>query len=213
MGTLPLYFPKVKKLVRAIRPDLVRAHGPWHTGSLAVYAGRSLGIPSIVSIHSNRDEQRRVEPSLLLKMVLPLEKYALTNASVVFCVSDYLHTYANRHGATRTFTVYNKVYAERFNAERSYERRGSLKALSVMRLDRAKYPECLLEAIAPLDIHLTLIGQGELEDALRRQTSQLGIADRVEFIQQVPNSEIQAYYDRADVFLMATHYEGFCIPV
>tara|TARA_Y100001978_G_scaffold121598_1_gene108491 strand:- start:682 stop:1827 length:1146 start_codon:yes stop_codon:yes gene_type:complete len=213
MMTLPIYFSKIKKLVRAIRPDVVRAHGPWHTGSLAVYAGRSLGIPSIVSIHSNRDEQRRVEPSLLLKMVLPLENYALTNASVVFCVSDYLHAYASRHGATRTFTVYNKVYAERFDTERSYERRGSLKALSVMRLDRAKYPECLLEAIAPLDIHLTLIGQGELEDALRRQTSQLGIANRVEFIKQVPNSEIQAYYDRADVFLMATHYEGFCIPV
>ena len=82
-----------------------------------------------------------------------------------------------------------------------------------MRLDRAKYPECLLEAIAPLDIHLTLIGQGELEDALRSQAAQLGIIDRVDFIRQVPNSEIQAYYDRADVFLMATHYEGFCIPV
>ena len=213
MATLPLYFPKVKKLVRDIGPDVIRAHGPWHTGSLAVYAGRSLGIPSIVSIHSNRDEQRRIEPSFILKMVLPLENYALSRASVVLCVSDYLHGYANRHGAKQTYTIYNKVYAERFQSERSYERSGSLKALSVMRLDRAKYPQCLLEAIAPLDIHLTLIGQGELEDALRRQAAQLGILDRVDFVRQVPNSEIQAYYDKADVFLMATHYEGFCIPV
>ena len=121
----------------------MRAHGPWHTGSLAVYAGRSLGIPSIVSIHSNRDEQRRVEPSLLLNLVLPLENYALSKASLVLCVSDYLHAYANRHGAKQTYTIYNKVYTERFTAERSYERSGPLKALSVMRLDRAKYP-CLL---------------------------------------------------------------------
>ena len=213
MTTLPLYFPKVKKLVHDIGPDLVRAHGPWHTGSLAVFAGRSLGIPSVVSIHSNRDEQRRVEPSLLLNLVLPLENYALSKASLVLCVSDYLHAYAKGHGANKTYTIYNKVYTERFTAERSYERSGPLKALSVMRLDRAKYPECLLEAIAPLDIHLTLIGQGELEDALRRQAAQLGILDRVDFIRQVLNSEIQAYYDRADVFLMATHYEGFCIPV
>ena len=112
----------------------------------------------------------------------------------------------------QTYTIYNKVYTERFTAERSYERSGPLKALSVMRLDRAKYPECLLEAIALFDIHLTLIGQGELEDALRRQAAQLGILDRVDFIRQVPNSEIQAYYDRADVFLMATHYEGFAFP-
>ncbi|MGB1893773.1 MAG: hypothetical protein ACPHSD_19040, partial [Candidatus Latescibacterota bacterium] len=71
----------------------------WHTGSLAVYAGRSLGIPSIVSIHSNRDEQRKVEPSLLLNLVLPLENYALSKASLVLCVSDYLHAYAKGHGS------------------------------------------------------------------------------------------------------------------
>jgi len=213
IATLPLYFPKVKKLVRDIEPDVIRAHGPWHTGSLAVYAARSSSIPSIVSIHNNRDEQRRVEPSLLLNLVRPLENYSLGNASVVFCVSDYLHDYANRHGAKQTYTVYNKVYAERFQAERSYERSGPLKALSVMRLDRQKYPECLLKAIAPLGIHLTLIGQGVLEDVLRRQAAHLGISDRVDFIRQVPNREIQAYYNKADVFLMATHYEGFCIPV
>ena len=143
----------------------------------------------------------------------PLENYALSKASLVLCVSDYLHDYAKGHGAKQTYTIYNKVYTERFTAERSYERSGPLKALSVMRHRSMLIPECLLEAIAPLDIHLTLIGQGELEDALRCQAAQLGILDRVDFIRQVPNSEIQAYYDRADVFLMATHYEGFCIPV
>ena len=30
---------------------------------------------------------------------------------------------------------------------------------------------------------------------------------------QVPNSEIQTYYQQADIFSMATHCEGFCIPV
>jgi glycosyltransferase involved in cell wall biosynthesis len=211
--SFPLFFSKVKKTISSISPDVIRAHGPWHTGSLAVYAGRSLGIPSIVSIHSNRDEQRRMEPSLLLNLVRPLENYSLANASTVLCVSDYLHAYAQIHGATRTFTIYNKVYTDRFKGEHPYNRPGPLKALSVMRLDRAKYPECLLEAIAPLDIHLTLIGQGELENALHRQVAELGIAERVEFIRQVPNSEIHSYYDDADIFLMATHYEGFCIPV
>lgn len=82
-----------------------------------------------------------------------------------------------------------------------------------MRLDRAKFPECLIEAIAPLDARLLLIGQGELEGALHRLIAKLGVGDRVEFIPQVPNSEIQTYYQQADVFAMATHYEGFCIPV
>ena len=213
MWTLPLYYARVRSLVRQIGPDLIRAHGPWHTGSLAVHAGRALDIPTLVSVHSDRDAQRRHEPSLLLHMVRPLERYTLSNASAVICVSDYLHDYARRHGAKRTYTVYNKVYCEGFAREKTHRREGPLKILSVMRLDRAKFPECLIEAIAPLDAHLKLIGQGELEEALRQQVSRLGLQERVEFVRQVPNCEIHAHYQEADVFAMATHYEGFCIPV
>ena len=213
MWNLPLYFSKVRRLIAAINPDLIRAHGPWHTGSLAVYAGRALDIPALVSVHSDRDAQRRHEPSLLLQMVRPLENYTLRKASVVICVSDYLHAYASRHGARRTYTVYNKVYCEDFITQRAKKREGVLQVLSVMRLDRAKNPESLIDAIAPLDMHLKLIGQGELEEALRRRVRDLNIADRVEFIRQVPNVEIAEHYQKADIFAMATHYEGFCIPV
>mgnify|MGYP001184392387 CR=1 FL=1 len=213
MWTLPCFFGRVRRLVRKIGPDLIRAHGPWHTGSLAVHTGRVLNIPAVVSVHSDRDEQRRFEPSLLLHMVRPLERYSLSKASVVLCMSDYLHDYAGRHGATRTFTVYNKVYCDRFVARPGNRLDGPLRVLSVMRLDRAKYPECLIEAIAPLDVHLKLIGQGELEGSLRELVARLGLQDRCEFVRQVPNSEIAAHYLAADVFAMATHYEGFCIPV
>ena len=213
MWTLPLYFSKVRRLIAAINPDLIRAHGPWHTGSLAVHAGRALDIPALVSVHSDRDAQRRHEPSLLLQMVRPLENYTLRKASVVICVSDYLHAYASRHGAKRTYTVYNKVYCEDFITQRGKKREGVLQVLSVMRLDRAKNPESLIDAIAPLDMHLKLIGQGELEEALRRRVRDLNLADRVEFIRQVPNVEIAEHYQKADIFAMATHYEGFCIPV
>lgn len=212
MWSLPRYYSKMRSLIAEIRPDLIRAHGPWHTGSLAVYSGRKLNIPVLVSVHSDRDAQRRHEPSLLLQMVRPLERYTLSYASVVICVSDYLHAYARRHGAKRTYTVYNKVYCETF-AQRTRPRQGPLKILSVMRLDRAKFPECLIEAIAPLDVQLKLIGKGELAGALREQVARLGLQERVEFIDQVPNSDIAAHYHEADVFAMATHYEGFCIPV
>ena len=213
MWTLPHFFGRVKRLVREIGPDLIRAHGPWHTGSLAVRTGRTLDIPSVVSIHSDRDQQRRFEPSLLLHMVRPLERYSLSKASVVLCMSDYLHDYAGRHGATRIFTVYNKVYCDRFATRLSNRVDGPLRVLSVMRLDRAKHPECLIEAIAPLDVHLKLIGQGELEESLRELVTRLGLQDRCEFVRQVPNSEIAVHYLAADVFAMATHYEGFCIPI
>lgn len=214
MWTLPFYFGRVRRLVAKIKPDLIRAHGPWHTGSLAVSAGKALDIPVVVSVHSDRDAQRRHEPSLLLQMVRPLENYTLRNATVVLCVSDYLHEYARRHGAERTYTVYNKVYGHTFGRKMASRQQGPLRLLSVMRLDRAKFPECLIDAVASLpDMHLKLIGQGELEEALHRRVARLGLQERVEFVRQVPNSEIHSHYHRADIFVMATHYEGFCIPV
>ena len=122
--TLAGYYRRVRRLIGQLQPDLIRAHGPWHTGSLAVYAGRALDIPALVSVHSDRDAQRRREASLLLHAVRPLEYYTLHNAHVVICVSDYLHGYAKRHGAQRSYTIYNKVYCEQFDV-RQASRRGS----------------------------------------------------------------------------------------
>lgn len=41
----------------------------------------------------------------------------------------------------------------------------------------------------------------------------LDLEDRVEFIRQVANSGIAGHYRQADIYAMATHYEGLCIPV
>ena len=86
--------------------------GPWHTGSLVVYAGRALGIPVLVSLHSDRDSQRRVEPSLLLHMVRPWKVIFCAMLLYSLCVSDYLHGYADNHGARQTYIVYSEVYCE-----------------------------------------------------------------------------------------------------
>jgi glycosyltransferase involved in cell wall biosynthesis len=212
--TLVAYYVRVRKLIGGIAPDLIRAHGPWHTGSLATYAGRSLGIPCLVSVHNDRDAQRSYDRSLILRLVKPLENYTLRNASIVICVSNYLHRYARAHGARRTITVYNKVYLDQFLSETPSESDSDLPTvLSVMRLDRQKYPECIIEALAELPLRLKLIGQGELQDSLRHLVQALGMEDRVEFVPMVPNREIHAHYLKADIFAMSTHYEGFCIPV
>ena len=212
--SLIFYYARIARLICEIAPDMIRAHGPWHTGSLATYAGKKLGIPCLVSVHNDRDAQRSFDRRLLLRLVKPLENYTLRNASIVICVSNYLHRYARAHGSYRTITIYNKVYLEQFLRDRTSNSNGELlTVLSVMRLDRQKYPECIIEALANLPVRLKLIGQGELESALKELVHSLGMQERVEFLPMVPNSEIHKHYLSADIFAMATHYEGFCIPV
>ena len=213
MVTFPLFFRRALKMVRRIGPDAIRAHGIWHTGSLAVYAGRKLGVPVVVSLHNEYDEQRKYSGQWIYKLVKPLERYTLGHADCAICITEWVEQFAKRHGARRTEIIYNKVYTDQFEpVERAVNGRLPV-ILSVMRLDRQKDPACLIRAMQDVDARLVLIGQGELLGELKRLTCELGLADRVEFIPSVPNTEIQKYYQQADIFAMATLYEGFCIPV
>lgn len=50
-------------------------------------------------------------------------------------------------------------------------------------------------------VHLTLVGQGERESALRAIVEREGLGDRVEFAGVLPNSEVVARLRRADILL------------
>jgi glycosyltransferase involved in cell wall biosynthesis len=212
-ATFPFFFPRVKQLVRQLAPDVIRAYNPRQCGSLAAYAGKRLQIPSVLSIHLEYDDQRRYDHRLLLRLMKPLERYALCTIDAVICVTDYLQRYARKYGAKRCVTIYNRVYTDQFCPSPEPRPHETCTILSVGRLDRQKYQECLIRAVRNLDVRLVLIGQGELEVELKKLTKELDINQRVTFISSVPNTEIQTYYWRADVFALATHYEGFCIPV
>ena len=215
--SLPFLFKPVTRLVRALRPDLIRAHNAWAAGALAVHAGKKLKIPTLIYLHIENDQRRRFDPALKYRLVKPLERYSLRGAAAAVCVSGFLEAYAARYGARRTVTVYNKVYAAQFARPAPQGFHDPVRVLCVGRLDPQKAPDIILRAVASLDpeqrVELTLIGQGSLKPGLERLASELGIADRVGFIGAVPHAEIQKHYRRADIFALATHYEGFCIPV
>ena len=214
--TLPFFPRKVVPIVRAISPHLIRGYGAFQAGMLAVNAGRKLGIPTAISLHNDHDAARRYSRRLSLHLARLLEYYAIGGANKVICVSNYLVRRAQRYGARDIAVIYNKVYVEQFRLpDGAKPERLSDKPtiLSVGRLDPQKYQECLIRAIRGLNVTLVLIGDGILYDKLRKLARQLGVAGQVTFIKSVPNQEIPRYYWAADIFAMATHYEGFCIPV
>lgn len=212
-ATLPLFFRPMTKLVKIIGPDLIRAHNPWLAGSLAVYTGQRLSIPTVIYLHIENDERRRFDRSLRFRLVKPLEKYSLSRADLVICVSHFLEGYAKRHGARNVATVYNKVFAEQFSRPQPQAFHQPPRILYVGRLDPQKAPEVIIQAVAGLDFDLTLIGDGSERTRLQELVSRLGLAGRVRFIESVPHASIQEHYHRADIFALASHYEGFCIPV
>lgn len=95
--------------------------------------------------------------------------------------------------------------------------------LSVARLTRHKGIDTALQALARLaerypDLRYAVVGTGEEQDALVAEARDLGIATRVRFLTDVPDRDLPALYNSAELYLgvsrlMEQRVEGFGISL
>lgn len=205
---------RIAIIIRQVKPDFIRAYDISLRGALACYYARKSGIPSVISIHSNFDEQRKHDKRPLLQLRKLFERYSFSNCDMLICVSETLRRYAQKYNPKILRVIYNRVDLENFapqKKDKPVERTRRL--LSVARFVYPKKQECLIRAIKDLDVKLVLIGSGPLRDPLKKLAQNLGIIHKLEFIPSVPHNRIHEYYRQADIFVHSSHYEGFCIPI
>ncbi len=210
-----LILRRIKRLLNIIHPDLLRAYDISLRGALTCYFSKKMNVPSVISIHNNFRQQRNFDKRLILQLRRPLERYSLMNCDLLICVSETLKRYAQKYAPKRIRVIYNRVDLSRFSSlsKKSQQDHEPLRLLTVARLVDQKNQECLLKAIKDLNVKLTLIGSGPKYTRLRRMAEDLGITQKIDFIPSVPHNQIQRHYHQADLFVLATHYEGFCIPI
>jgi phosphatidylinositol alpha-1,6-mannosyltransferase len=95
--------------------------------------------------------------------------------------------------------------------------------LSVARLTRHKGIDTALQALSLLrtdypDLRYAVVGSGEEQEALESEARNLGIATRVRFLTEVPDRDLPALYNCAEVYLgvsrlMEQRVEGFGISL
>jgi phosphatidyl-myo-inositol dimannoside synthase len=95
--------------------------------------------------------------------------------------------------------------------------------LSVARLTRHKGIDTALQALARLaprypDLRYAVVGTGEEHGALAAEARQLGVADRVRFLSDVPDRDLPGLYNSATIYLgvsrlMEQRVEGFGISL
>jgi phosphatidylinositol alpha-1,6-mannosyltransferase len=95
--------------------------------------------------------------------------------------------------------------------------------LSVARLARHKGIDTALRALSQLrdgypDLRYAVVGSGEELSSLEEEARQLGVADRVRFLTDVPDRDLPAIYNCAEVYLgvsrlMEQRVEGFGISI
>src|SRR6266496_1224868 len=95
--------------------------------------------------------------------------------------------------------------------------------LSVARLTRHKGIDTALHALAQLradypELHYAVVGAGEAQEVLEGEARQLGVADRVRFLTDVPDRDLPGLYNAAEIYLgvsrlMEQRVEGFGISL
>lgn len=95
--------------------------------------------------------------------------------------------------------------------------------LSVARLTRHKGIDTALRSLALLageypDLRYAVVGAGEEREALAAQARELGLADRVRFLTEVPDRDLPRLYNLAEIYLgvsrlMEQRVEGFGISL
>ena len=110
----------------------------------------------------------------------------------------------------RKLSVIPNPLAKRTDGIRSIRAESPLRyILGVGRLEREKGFDRLLEAFSEVersDVHLVILGDGTERSTLRAISQELGIASHVHLPGMV--SDVDAWYRRADCFVLTSHYEG-----
>jgi rhamnosyl/mannosyltransferase len=173
--------------------------------------------PIVVTWHADIIRQR-----LLLPVYGPLQRWLLREAGAIIAQTER-HVTASAFlpaVAAKCHVVPTGVDVARYLDPSSpmagaAMRRGwgdpSRVVLFVGRLIYYKGLPFLIDAMAGIDGTLVLAGEGRDRAALEAQAVRLGIADRVRFLGDVPESDLPALYHACDVFVLPStaNTEGF----
>jgi glycosyltransferase involved in cell wall biosynthesis len=200
---------EIRRVLRRIRPDIISTHSS-KAGILGRIAGRSLGIPTLMTAHGWAFADGI--PQIQKRVYRTIEGAAapLSPRIVTVCESDRRLAIRERVARpSRLVTIHNAV-PDIGAALRARPALSPPRLLMVARLAPQKDHATLLRALSgllDLDWRLELIGTGPLRFSLGALAGSLGLASRVSFAgfcQEIPHR-----LARAQAFLLISNWEGF----
>jgi glycosyltransferase involved in cell wall biosynthesis len=206
-------FREIRAALRHLSPDLITTHSS-KAGILGRIAGRSLGIPVVFTAHGWAFTPGI--PSLQATVYRGIERLAGPLSSRIITVSEFdrgLALQARIASSDRLVTVHNGIQdvSPRLRAEPG---RTPARLTMVARFEAQKDHPTLLHALAGLKQHswvLDLIGSGPLMGNMQALASELGLADRVNFLGQ--RMDVGEILGQAQISLLVTNWEGFPLSI
>ncbi len=208
----------VEQLHRENPYDLLDAQYIYPDGYAGVLIAKKLGIPVILSALGT---DVNVFPKF--KRIAPKIRWALNEADGILAVSNSLKATTATAGAPadKIRVIGNGVDTTRFHPLDRAEARRALHiqgpgpfVISVGTLDPNKGHQLLIAAVAELTgrypaMKAYIAGEGPYQPALTAQIREKRIADRVVLIGKRPYTELNSWFNAADVSCLLSEREGW----
>ncbi|MGB6607063.1 MAG: glycosyltransferase [Atribacterota bacterium] len=228
---IPLSF-KVKKVINEFNPDIVHIHHPFLLSSAAIMYGKKLGIPKILTIHTQYEQYAYYVSPVPERVTHEAIKMIIFNlAYKTDCIttpSDSMKKIIENYGIkNRIEVIPNAIHLISFKEDDELKRteikkKYNLKEddkiiLFVGRIASEKSIDKVIKALAKITKRsigkekLLIVGNGPAMDELKQLTRSLNVEEDVIFAGTVSHEEIQHYYKMAYVFTIASTTETFGI--
>ncbi len=210
-------------IVARLRPDITHLHFPYPLGEAAhTLLGRARR--TVITYHSDIVRQQgllRFYRPLLWRVLAKADRIIATSPNYI-ATSPYLQRFADK-----CVVIPLGIDADRFSAPdpaqvaafrnripiSADECRSSKEGISakqppsalllfVGRLRYYKGLDDLLRALTQVPAHLLVGGSGPMEQPWRALAQQLGVAERVHFLGDVPDELLPSLYHAADIFVL-----------
>ena len=225
------YFFRVLRAARTA--DVVFAQGGVSEGLPAMAAACVRNVPCVVRIPGDYawemsmqrsgggellDAFVRHRHSGVIRFYEWAERWVTGHARAVIVPSEYLKQIVGQWGVpeSRISVVYNGIEPLPNSGLREETRRelgigAERMMLTVVRAVPWKGGDFLIPLLnrLPADVHLAIAGDGPSLDEWKQIADSQGVSSRVRFLGRVTRTEVARWMRGADVFVLASGYEGF----
>ena len=140
--------------------------------------------------------------------IRPLYKNIYRKADYIQAISNFLADRAKKLGAKCPIQVVpngvNQITDYRFKIKDNKEKT----IITVSRLEKKNGVDILIHAIKELQAKLLIVGGGSMESELKKIAKDLGVEDKIEFIGNIPQEDVNGYLEKTDIFVRPSRSEG-----
>ncbi|MBW7470917.1 glycosyltransferase [Marinobacter sp. F4218] len=222
-----IFLARIRKGVKAFRPDIIHLHHPFWLGSLGLFLARTLKVPSIYTYHTRLEHYAHFVPlpGMLFRNLIShaLIKHFANKCDAVIVPTYSTEEYLRMIGVkTPTYVQPTGIEFQRFQEVREEDIQNLRETLelddekvfiSVSRLSNEKNIDFMIEAIDALrretsvPFRFLMIGDGHQRDRLQQKIEELDLQRHFTLVGAVPPEDMSTWYHLGDAFLFASKSE------